>query len=258
MSENTPPATRSFHCESCSGEIQIPYDLPPTTAPCPHCGTEITSPPVPEVAPPATSAPVVLTEEQEVAPSTPAAAPPSATEAVAQAAPEATPAPAPAPTPQPIEAQMPPPSAPPQGIPVVGDGLGSGREDTSMPPAPISAELPSADATPPVQTPPDQGGGLPELGAPSAPATAPLPSPEPAMADAAVAAESDSKEVAASAAASRAPALEEAIAPDEGGGRQRAGMHPAIPFLVAIRWLHSFFVRGKRVIISIALVKVPR
>ena len=35
---------RSFQCACCQGWIQIPLDLPPTTAPCPHCGATITSP----------------------------------------------------------------------------------------------------------------------------------------------------------------------------------------------------------------------
>ena len=56
MSQNK-PAERSFDCESCHGVIQIPYDLEPTKAPCPYCGEEILSPPLPEEA----SEPVVLT-----------------------------------------------------------------------------------------------------------------------------------------------------------------------------------------------------
>jgi len=43
MSANT-PAQRSFDCPSCQKEIKIPYDLPATVAPCPHCGTQIQSP----------------------------------------------------------------------------------------------------------------------------------------------------------------------------------------------------------------------
>ena len=49
MAQTTSPATRRFHCTSCGGEIEIPFELPPTTAPCPHCGTSISSPPPPEV-----------------------------------------------------------------------------------------------------------------------------------------------------------------------------------------------------------------
>ncbi|MAF23535.1 MAG: hypothetical protein CMP26_13165 [Roseibacillus sp.] len=51
MSRTTAPATRRFHCDSCRGEIEIPFDLPPTTAPCPHCGTNVLSPPPPVVFP---------------------------------------------------------------------------------------------------------------------------------------------------------------------------------------------------------------
>jgi hypothetical protein len=38
------PDQRDFHCSHCHGRIIIPRDLPPTTAPCPHCGQETTSP----------------------------------------------------------------------------------------------------------------------------------------------------------------------------------------------------------------------
>lgn len=38
------PAQRSFKCEHCHHDIFIPYALPPTTAPCPHCQQIITSP----------------------------------------------------------------------------------------------------------------------------------------------------------------------------------------------------------------------
>ena len=54
------PTTRSdrreFSCSLCNGRIVIPWDLPPTTAPCPLCGGMITSPPAvepPHSAPPA-------------------------------------------------------------------------------------------------------------------------------------------------------------------------------------------------------------
>ena len=45
MNQTIGQAMRSFQCRSCHGGIQIPYDLPPTSAPCPHCGVIITSPP---------------------------------------------------------------------------------------------------------------------------------------------------------------------------------------------------------------------
>ncbi len=34
----------AFHCPKCNGRIVIPFNLPPTTGPCPHCQTTITSP----------------------------------------------------------------------------------------------------------------------------------------------------------------------------------------------------------------------
>ncbi|MDG2488148.1 MAG: hypothetical protein P8M65_10595 [Roseibacillus sp.] len=51
MARTTAPATRRFHCDSCRGEIEIPFDLSSTTAPCPHCGISVSSPPPPEVFP---------------------------------------------------------------------------------------------------------------------------------------------------------------------------------------------------------------
>ncbi|MCX6878304.1 MAG: hypothetical protein NTW21_31500 [Verrucomicrobia bacterium] len=39
-----PNPQREFQCVHCSGRIEIPIDLPPTTGPCPYCGEEITSP----------------------------------------------------------------------------------------------------------------------------------------------------------------------------------------------------------------------
>lgn len=54
---------RTFHCIHCETKIQVPANLPPTTAPCPKCGVSITSPgpvgstigegiePIPSVAP---------------------------------------------------------------------------------------------------------------------------------------------------------------------------------------------------------------
>ncbi len=43
------PSQRSFKCEHCQHDIFIPYALPPTTAPCPHCQKTITSPALPQV-----------------------------------------------------------------------------------------------------------------------------------------------------------------------------------------------------------------
>lgn len=58
------PQDRDFHCEHCNGRIVIPYSLPPTTGPCPHCQETITSPPPPVEAVPAQPAP----EEKHEAP----------------------------------------------------------------------------------------------------------------------------------------------------------------------------------------------
>lgn len=41
---DTPPGKREFRCNLCNGKILIPWELPPTTGPCPHCGGVITSP----------------------------------------------------------------------------------------------------------------------------------------------------------------------------------------------------------------------
>ena len=48
MTQSEHPATRSFQCEHCGGEIRIPYELPPTEAPCPHCEELIESPAAPD------------------------------------------------------------------------------------------------------------------------------------------------------------------------------------------------------------------
>jgi hypothetical protein len=44
-----PSDQRHFHCDHCNGRIAIPYDLPVTIAPCPHCQLVITSPPPPQL-----------------------------------------------------------------------------------------------------------------------------------------------------------------------------------------------------------------
>ena len=93
MSQTTSPATRSFHCVSCRGEIQIPFDLPPTTAPCPHCGTGISSPPPPVVF--ADRSPL----EQAVLPSSGSGEPPTPAGIAPTASEEAVPPAAPVPSP---------------------------------------------------------------------------------------------------------------------------------------------------------------
>lgn len=48
-------AQRSFACPACKAPVYIPQDLPPTSAPCPHCRTVITSP---ALQPPVASVPL--------------------------------------------------------------------------------------------------------------------------------------------------------------------------------------------------------
>ncbi len=42
--QTTTNEQREFHCSHCDGKIRVPWDLPPTTGPCPHCSEVITSP----------------------------------------------------------------------------------------------------------------------------------------------------------------------------------------------------------------------
>jgi len=44
MSGSSTPSQASFPCVHCKQSIFIPANLPPTVAPCPHCGREVTSP----------------------------------------------------------------------------------------------------------------------------------------------------------------------------------------------------------------------
>lgn len=44
MSSASKPSQASFNCKFCQKPIFIPLGLPPTTAPCPHCGEKVTSP----------------------------------------------------------------------------------------------------------------------------------------------------------------------------------------------------------------------
>lgn len=82
-----PADKRAFHCNHCNGQVLIPWNLPATTAPCPHCGGTITSPEPPVVQAPAVSpipgmpavvpapAPVAMPEPQVASP-TPSHIPP--------------------------------------------------------------------------------------------------------------------------------------------------------------------------------------
>lgn len=81
---------REFSCLHCSGRIQIPWNLPPTTGPCPHCGGTITSPTPGEEEPdlPAVVAPVPAREVAQAAAAAPVAIPPAAEPPAAREAPE--------------------------------------------------------------------------------------------------------------------------------------------------------------------------
>ncbi len=73
-----PTSKREFHCVHCNGRILIPWDLPPTTGPCPLCGGVITSPPPPVTVVPAPASPVagptkVLVDTSRARPLEPAA-----------------------------------------------------------------------------------------------------------------------------------------------------------------------------------------
>ena len=60
---------RQFQCDHCQGVITIPANLPPTKAPCPHCGQETTSPDFQAAASPVATSGSVATEPQAEVPS---------------------------------------------------------------------------------------------------------------------------------------------------------------------------------------------
>lgn len=84
-----PNDKKQFFCCHCNGQVLVPRDLPPTTAPCPYCGGLITSPGSEEAS---------------------ADVPP------VQATPPPVPAPAPAPAEPPVETSSPEPTARPKPI----------------------------------------------------------------------------------------------------------------------------------------------
>ncbi len=55
---DVPSDKREFRCSHCGGKILIPWDLPPTTGPCPHCSGTITSPGPEAFVPPVQAVPV--------------------------------------------------------------------------------------------------------------------------------------------------------------------------------------------------------
>jgi hypothetical protein len=90
------PQERDFHCQHCNGRIVIPYSLPSTTGPCPHCGGTITSPEPPAQQAPAPNATVPIAEPSPVAEDSRNAVIPPRRDAVEQPAAQ-KPRPAPAP-----------------------------------------------------------------------------------------------------------------------------------------------------------------
>jgi hypothetical protein len=119
---------REFSCVHCSGRIQIPWNLPPTTGPCPHCGGTITSPPLAEENPdlPAHVPPVPV----------PVIARPVAAAAAPVAIPPAPEPPAVREAPEPSVPSIPPrrsDPAPPEGKPIE-----PARKDSRNPPPKVA------------------------------------------------------------------------------------------------------------------------
>jgi hypothetical protein len=89
-----PPQQRDFFCQHCNGRIVIPFSLPSTTGPCPHCQGAITSPPPPEAQPhfqaARVAAPAPVQTVQDSASSAPV--PQTETHAAAEARPTPSPA----------------------------------------------------------------------------------------------------------------------------------------------------------------------
>jgi hypothetical protein len=99
----SPKPQREFYCRHCAGKIVIPADLPPTTAPCPHCSGVITSPelevpvaPVAAFQPPPPPAPVV----EKTPPAPPAEIPPTPASLKTEEPPAKEPPPEPVPSPR--------------------------------------------------------------------------------------------------------------------------------------------------------------
>lgn len=158
MSDDLPPRKRQFRCSECQGLIVIPWNLPPTKAPCPHCGKTIESP-----APPAPAGPVARSPAAAVVAAVPAPAP----------APAAVPVPSAAPAPEvssaAIPARVPAPA-------VEGSRLAAMPMPVSMPlPAPPTVvPIPPPPAAPPAPLPA-------AVAAPAAPPAAPVEAAVPAL-----------------------------------------------------------------------------
>ena len=108
---------RQFRCPHCNGLIVIPWDLPPTKGPCPHCGKEITSPDVPveSESPAPRKAPTPMPSplgkpETKSRPDSSGSFKPSDSAASHADAPVPKPVPAAAPMPSPLDRDVPSPS----------------------------------------------------------------------------------------------------------------------------------------------------
>jgi len=123
MAETPIPTTqREFRCVHCNGKILIPWELPPTTGPCPHCSGTITSPAADATPPaPALSSPVKSPPPHEVATPAPAAVVPIVVEVPVSSPAPAAHAPAipaaPANPAAPVVAETPPPVPAPSAEP---------------------------------------------------------------------------------------------------------------------------------------------
>jgi len=100
MSDPSKPVNqRDFRCNHCNGKIMIPWDLPPTTGPCPHCGGIITSPALQSTLPPAPASPMPVAAATE---------PPGRPAPLPVSMPAPVPVAPPAIIPLPVETQTPP------------------------------------------------------------------------------------------------------------------------------------------------------
>ena len=109
-----PTNKREFRCKHCDGKILIPWDLPPTTGPCPHCSGVITSPSLDDPAPQVSAFQMPTPPPVESVPVVPVVAIPVAPPPVPATLPSVPPVPPPAPVPTPLPTVV---TAPPE-VPV--------------------------------------------------------------------------------------------------------------------------------------------
>ena len=152
---------RQFRCPGCGGLIVVPWDLPPTRGPCPHCGREIESPAPPAplpAAPPAAQAARAAGTIAVPMPTAPRGMP---------APPPPAPPPAPLPQPLPAPERVPEQRVPePVVAPAAARAAGVEAAPVVQPPAVVRPELPARPESP-VPEPPrgekrlDVGAGVP-------------------------------------------------------------------------------------------------